>query len=247
MSVSERYKEAWESFWEDASTEQGGVFWDSEPALTAGLHLALYEPELAAPGLPVVDLGCGNGTQTRFIADRYPRVVGADLSAAAIGRARAADLAGQADYRELDATDKDQMGSLHAELGDVNVYMRGVLHQCEPVDRQSLLDAIAVLVGERGRGFVVELSERARPILEELATAPAGPPPKLGEVFSHGIAPGEVSDEAIPEYAATAGLTVLASGELPLVTTDFSPDGMRIELPSRWLVVGRASEDVRAY
>ncbi|MFF3492782.1 class I SAM-dependent methyltransferase [Streptomyces sp. NPDC002795] len=239
MSVSERYKEAWESFWEDASPEPGGVFWDSEPALTAGLHLALFEPELAAPGLPMVDLGCGNGTQTRFLADRYPRVVGADLSAAALGRAREADPAGQADYRELDATDNDQMGSLHAELGDVNVYMRGVLHQSDPTDRQLLVDAIAALVGERGRGFVVELSERARPILEALASGPAGPPPKLGEVFSHGIAPGEVSDEVVPEYMTSAGLTVLAAGELPLVTTDFSADGGRIELPSTWLVVGR--------
>lgn len=212
MSVSERYKEAWESFWEDASPEPGGVFWDSEPALTAGLHLALFEPELAAPDLPMLDLGCGNGTQTRFLADRYPRVVGADLSAAALGRAREADPAGQADYRELDATDYDQMGSLHAELGDVNVYMRGVLHQSEPTDRQLLVNAIAALVGERGRGFVVELSERARPILEELATGPTGPPPKLGEVFSHGIAPGEVSDEVVPEYVAAAGLSVLAAG-----------------------------------
>lgn len=240
MSVSERYKEAWESFWEDASPEPGGVFWDSEPALTAGLHLALFEPELTAPDLPMLDLGCGNGTQTRFLADRYPRVVGADLSAAALGRAREADPAGQADYRELDATDNNQMGSLHAELGDVNVYMRGVLHQSEPTDRQLLVDAIAALIGERGRGFVVELSERARPILEELATGPAGPPPKLGEVFSHGIAPGEVSDEVVPEYVAAAGLTVLAAGELPLVTTDFSADGGRIELPSTWLVVGRS-------
>ncbi|MGY0490825.1 class I SAM-dependent methyltransferase [Streptomyces sp. WG-D5] len=241
MSVSERYRGAWESFWEDASPEPGGVFWDSEPALAVGLHLTLFEPQLAAPGLPLVDLGCGNGTQTRFLADRYPKVVGADLSAAALDRAREADPAGQADYRELDATDKDQMGSLHAELGDANVYMRGVLHQSEPADRQLLVDAIAALVGERGRGFLVELSERARPILEEFAASPSGPPPKLGEVFSHGIAPGEVSDDAVPAYVASAGLTVLASGELPLLTTDHSPDGTRIELPATWLVVGHLS------
>ncbi|BFO17030.1 hypothetical protein SHKM778_34180 [Streptomyces sp. KM77-8] len=42
------------------------VFWDAEPALTAARHLALFEPRLTDPGLPLVDLGCGNGTQTRF-------------------------------------------------------------------------------------------------------------------------------------------------------------------------------------
>ena len=77
MSVTTRYREAWEGFWREAPDERGAVFWDSDPALTARVHLALFEPHLAAPGLPLVDLGCGNGTQTRFLADRYPRVVGA--------------------------------------------------------------------------------------------------------------------------------------------------------------------------
>jgi SAM-dependent methyltransferase len=240
MSVTERYKTAWEGFWEDASEEPGGVFWDAEPALTVGLHLALMEPQLAAAWLPVVDLGCGNGTQTRFLADRYPKVLGADLSAAALDRARDADSAGRVDFRQLDATADEQVAALCAELGDTNVYMRGVLHQSEPGDRQALVDAVAALIGERGRAFVVELSERARPILRELAGHPAGPPPKLAPIFAHGIAPGEVSDAAVPAYVAEAGLAVLASGELPLLTTEFTPDGTRIELPSRWLVVGRA-------
>ncbi|MEV3857218.1 methyltransferase domain-containing protein [Streptomyces sp. NPDC050095] len=239
MSVTERYKEAWESFWEDAPDEPGSVFWDAEPALTVGLHLALLEPRLTDVGLPFVDLGCGNGTQTRFLADRYPKVVGADLSAAALDRARRAEGAERSDYRQLDATDKGQVAALHGELGDANVYVRGVLHQSETVDRQPLVDAVAALIGERGRAFVVELSERARPVLLGLAQHPAGPPPKLAPVFAHGIAPGEVSDAAVPEYVAAAGLRVLASGELPLITTEFAADGNRIELPSRWLVVGR--------
>ncbi|MBO1331124.1 class I SAM-dependent methyltransferase [Streptomyces sp. VRA16 Mangrove soil] len=242
MSVTERYKEAWESFWRDAPQEPGSVFWDAEPALTVGLHLALFEPELTAAGLPFVDLGCGNGTQTRFLAGRCRKVVGVDLSAAALDRARDADLAEQAEYRQLDATDARQVRALHAELGDVNVYVRGVLHQSEPADRQAMVDEIAVLVGERGRAFVVELSERARPILFDLAKDPAGPPPKLAPVLTHGIAPAEVSDAAVRRYVAEAGLMVFAAGELPLITTEYASDGTRIELPSHWLVVGHAPE-----
>ncbi|MFJ9038279.1 class I SAM-dependent methyltransferase [Streptomyces sp. NPDC102406] len=241
MSVTERYKAAWEGFWKDAPEEPGSVFWDAEPALTVGPHLALFEARLTAAGLPLVDLGCGNGTQTRFLADRFPRVIGADLSAAALDRARDADPAEQAQYRQLDATAADQVQALHAELGDANVYMRGVLHQSEPDDRQPLVDAVAALVGERGRAFVVEPSERARPLLRDLARHPAGPPPKLAPVFAHGLAPGEVPDAAVPEYVRRAGLTVLDSGELPLLTTEFTPDGSRIELPSRWMVLGRVA------
>lgn len=239
MSVTSRYREAWESFWREASDEPGAVFWDAEPALAVGPQLALFEPHLITPGLPLVDLGCGNGTQTRFLAARFPHVIGADLAAAALDHARYADPAGQATYRLLDAAEKSEVETLHAELGDVNLYMRGVLHQCEPDDRQPLVDGIAALVGERGRAFLVELSEAARPVLGGLAQGPAGPPPKLAPIFRHGIAPGEVKDDAVPAYLAAAGLTIVASGELPLMTTEFAADGTRIALPSKWLMAGR--------
>ncbi|MEU8988039.1 class I SAM-dependent methyltransferase [Streptomyces sp. NPDC048558] len=239
MSVTSRYRQAWEGFWREASGEQGAVFWDAEPALTAGRHLALFEAHLTDPGLPMVDLGCGNGTQTRFLAERFPRVVGVELSAAALDHARQADPAGQATYRLFDAVEKAEAETLHAELGDANIYMRGVLHQAEPDDRQLMVNGIATLVGERGRAFLVELSESAKPVLMGLAQSPSGPPPKLAPIFRHGIAPGEVADAAVPEYLHAAGLSVLASGELPLVTTEYGPDGARIELPSTWVVAGR--------
>ncbi|MFE9022590.1 class I SAM-dependent methyltransferase [Streptomyces sp. NPDC007808] len=241
MSVTSRYREAWEGFWSEAPDEQGAVFWDAEPALTVGRHLALFETHLTDPGLPMVDLGCGNGTLTRFLADRFPRVVGVDLADAALRHARTCDPAGQATYRLFDAVDKTEAETLHAELGDVNVYMRGVLHQAEPDDRQPMTNGIATLVGERGRAFLVELSASAKPVLRGLAQSPAGPPAKLAPIFRHGIAPGEVADAAIPEYLRAAGLSVLASGEMPLVTTEYRPDGTRIELPSMWMVAGRTA------
>jgi hypothetical protein len=43
----------------------------------------------------------------------------------------------------------------------------------------------------------------------------------------------------VPRYLRTAGLTVLASGELPLITAEFAPDGSRIEPPSKWFVTAR--------
>jgi SAM-dependent methyltransferase len=239
MSVTSRYREAWEGFWREAPAEAGSVFWDADPAVTAARHLAFFEPRLVDPGLPLIDLGCGNGTQTRFLADRFPHVIGTDLAAAALDHARHADPAGQATYRRLDAAEKGAAEGLHSELGDTNVYMRGVLHQCDPDDRQPLVDGIAALLGDRGRAFLVELSEAARPVLGALAQSPDGPPPKLAPIFRHGIAPGEVADDAVPVYLGAAGLTVLASGDLPLTTTEFLPDGTRIELPSKWFLTGR--------
>ncbi|MEV7026642.1 SAM-dependent methyltransferase, partial [Kitasatospora sp. NPDC093558] len=61
---------------------------------------------------------------------------------------------------------------------------------------------------------------------------------KLRPVFAHGLAPAEVADATFTELFHTAGLAVLASGDLPLSTTETTADGSPIELPARWLVVG---------
>ncbi|MER5352127.1 class I SAM-dependent methyltransferase [Kitasatospora sp. NPDC002551] len=240
MSVTNRYREAWEGFWREAPESQGSVIWDAGPALTAARHLALFEPYLADPALPLVDLGCGNGTQTRFLAGRFARVLGADLSAAAVALARRCDPAELASYVQLDATDPAAVRALHERLGDANVYVRGVIHQSEPADRRPVAEAVATLLGAHGRAFLVELSEAAKHVLGGLARDPAGPPPKLRPVFSHGLAPAELPDAAFGELLPTAGLAVLASGELPLSTTEFTPAGERIELPAHWVAVAPA-------
>ncbi|MGW1179106.1 class I SAM-dependent methyltransferase [Kitasatospora sp. NPDC002543] len=238
MSVTSRYLDAWEGFWRDAPEAPGSVIWDAEPAFSAEHHLTLFRPHLADPALPLVDLGCGNGTQTRFLAERFPVVLGVDLSAAAVDLARRCDPAGRAEFTRLDATDAEAVRALWHRLGDANVYVRGVIHQSEPADRPRVVEAIRILLGARGRAFVFELSEAAKGVLGELVRDPAGPPPKLRPVFSHGLAPAEVADAAFPGLFHAAGLDVLATGELPLATTESTPDGEPIELPAHWLVAG---------
>ncbi|GLF99835.1 class I SAM-dependent methyltransferase [Streptomyces yaizuensis] len=245
MSVTDGYMHAWEGFWSEVSGARGEVFWDTEPELTVALHLALFEPHVDDHRLTLVDIGCGNGTQTLFLADRFPGVLGVDLSAAAIAlalRRERPEPLGEIRFRQLDAVDSAGIARLRAETGDCNVYVRGVLHQAEPQDRQALADAIAVLVGTRGRAFVVEPAEAAGRRLAELAAAPAGPPPKLQPVLRHCVAPRTMSDDEPTALFAAASLPVLAEGELPLTTTEYEPDGSRIALPSKWLVLGRRPE-----
>ncbi|KAF4406437.1 MULTISPECIES: class I SAM-dependent methyltransferase [Streptomyces] len=241
MSVSNRYRNAWESFWREAPEGPGGVFWDAGPELVAARHLPLFAPHFPR-GLPLIDVGCGNGTQTRFLAGHLGRTTGVDLSAAAVGRARRATpdtSGGRLVYEQLDVVDEEATRELHDRLGDANVYLRGVLHQSEPADRGPLLAAVATLVGEHGRAFLTEPSAAAGPLLTGLASAPGGPPPKLRPVLDHGIAPAEVADEAVPELVRQAGLTVLDDGVVDLNTAEYRTDGSRIVLPSLWLVVGR--------
>ncbi|MDX2705600.1 class I SAM-dependent methyltransferase [Streptomyces sp. PA03-6a] len=239
MDVTGTNLQAWEGFWRDAPGEPGAVFWDAEAEVTAAAHLPFLEAYFD-PSLPVVDLGCGNGTQTRFLAKHYGRAVGVDLAAAAIGHARHQDPGGVAEYRQLDAADPKAVRRLSEELGEANVYMRGVLHQCLPEERAPLVQGIAVLTGGRGRAFADELAASAKDVLAGFAQGPGGPPAKLAAVFSHGIAPAAMPDETVPELFRAAGMEVLARGEAALVTTERRADGTRLEVPTNWLVAGGA-------
>src|SRR3954465_15323378 len=104
MSVSERYREAWESYWRGTSDAPGEAIWDADPSLSAARDVDLLAPH-ADLALPILDLGCGNGPQTRYLATRFGRALGVDLSHAAVAHARRADTAGAPQVRQLSLPD----------------------------------------------------------------------------------------------------------------------------------------------
>lgn len=240
MTVSDRYRTSWDGFWEQSSGEPGEPFWDADPALTAALDLPRLTP-YADPALPIADLGCGNGTQTRYLATRFPRAVGVDLSAAAVAHARRADPAGTAAYEQLNLADADQAQAraLHARLGDTHVYMRAVLHQSDPEDRPAVAAAVAALVGARGRALVLEPTGDAKRVIAAIAEQPGGPSPKLRRVKEHDLRPGEVAEGEVAALLRAAGLTVLEEGPTTLAMSENRADGSPVELPALWFVAGR--------
>lgn len=241
MNVSEDYRNAWESYWQATSDAPGEAIWDSDPSLTAVPHSELLLPH-ADSGRTIVDLGCGNGTQTRYLATRFARAVGVDLSHAAIEHARRAGdgAAGAFEFQQLDLTDTAAVGALHARLGDSHVYMRAVIHQSEPHARAAVAAAVAGIIGGQGRAFVVELTAESREVLRRAAGGPEGPPPKLRRVFEHGLKPADAEDAEIPQLLREAGLTILADGDTTLPQTEHMADGSRIDLPARWFVLARS-------
>lgn len=236
MNVSDNYRNAWESYWQKTSDEPGDAIWDAGAELTAVPHTELLLPHADA-SLPVVDLGCGNGTQTRYLATRFARAVGVDLSHAAIEHARRIGEGDGVEFRQLDLTDTEAVRALHERLGDSNVYMRAVIHQSEPQARAAVAAAVATLTGSRGRAFVVELTSGSRDVLQRAAQGPGGPGPKLRRVFEHGLKPADAPDEEIPRLLRAAGLEVLAEGDTALAQTEYLPDGSLLQLPAHWFVL----------
>ncbi|MBJ7904042.1 methyltransferase domain-containing protein [Streptomyces sp. DSM 110735] len=236
MNVSDNYRSNWESYWEETPDEGGSAIWDADPSLSAGPHSELLLPHADSDRV-IVDLGCGNGTQTRYLATRFARAVGVDLSHAAVDHARRAAKDNAVEFEQLDLTDAEAVRDLHARLGDSNVYMRAVIHQSEPEARPAVAAAVAELIGSAGRAFVVELTSESREVLQRAAGGPDGPPPKLRRVFQHRLKPADAPDEEIPRLLGEAGLEILATGETVLPQTEHFPDGTRIDLPARWFVL----------
>ncbi|WP_405718430.1 methyltransferase domain-containing protein [Streptomyces sp. NBC_00046] len=239
MDVSQHYREAWEGFWSATSDMPGEVIWDSDPSLTSVPDTELLLPH-ADTSLPVADLGCGNGTQTRYLATRFARAIGVDLAHAAIAHARRADSAGVAEFAQLDLVDAEAVAALHKRIGDTNVYMRAVIHQSEPEARPAVAGAVAALLGERGRAFVVEPTPASKDVLQLVAQGPDGPPEKLRRVLAHGLKPASATEEEVRRLLQEAGLAMLAEGTTALAQTEYLPDGTRVGLPSRWFVLAPA-------
>ncbi|MFF2012154.1 methyltransferase domain-containing protein [Streptomyces sp. NPDC058195] len=238
MNVSPRYREAWEGYWTATSDTPGEAIWDADPSVTAVPDSERLLP-YADPTLPVVDLGCGNGTQTRCLATRFVRAIGVDLSHAAVAHARRADPGNTAEFAQLDLVDAVAVAGLHERIGDAHVYLRAVIHQSEPEARPAVAAAVATLVGERGRAFVTEPTPASKDVLRQVAQAPDGPPEKLRRVLEHGLRPAEATEEEVRRLLRETGLTLLDEGAGTLAQTAYLPGGSRVELPARWFVLGR--------
>ncbi|HEY5833893.1 class I SAM-dependent methyltransferase [Streptomyces sp.] len=232
---------AWDAFWSTLPAEPGAALWDSSPRLTAARHLPLFRDH-ADPLLPLVDIGCGSGRQTQWLARHFRRVVGLDIAEAAVELAAASHAAPNVAYRCADLLDQDTAAALRAEFGDVNVYMRGVLHQLAPDDRTRMLTTIKLLLGESGVLFAQELTERTGWYVAELLAGGARLPKTAGLAahFDFGACVAPTHDGRLRLLFEGNGFDIVADGDIPLHTTERTSDGRPLELPTRY-IVARAS------
>jgi SAM-dependent methyltransferase len=210
------YGGLWNDYWQDAhSTEsENDVLWDvaDDDELDAAVDKMV--PHLDS-SLPVLDLGCGNGRRARFLASRFDRVVGVDVSPAAIDLAReqSTDVA-NVSYRVLDVTDPNAVQSFCAEIGPMNVYMRTVFHVIHPKDRPNFIASLAALVADRGLVYQLETDGRALDyFLGHPEDSPTGLPKLMHRVVEHGIIPHGFGADDCDRWYGGSGWSVIESGE----------------------------------
>ena len=223
----------WERWWAGIGGTPGEIVWDAD----AGDLAADLEHFAASFGqrLPVVDFGCGDGRQTRFLGRHFATVLGVDISPAAIGRARAADNPPNVSYRVLDARDPGEAARLHRELGDVNVYVRGVLQALPPAARPRAVESLAGLLGATGTLFAKELPPQASSYFTALIQR-HGLSPALNRVIRL-IPPGQISESELVALFPAELFDMISTGTSHMHTVNTLPDGEVITVPAIWALV----------
>ncbi len=237
MISANRYLKSWEGFWSTLSGTPGEIFWDADPAHAAQQDLALFQGSID-PQFPLIDLGCGNGTQTRFLADHFAKVIGTEIAPAAVEIARTKNAAHNISYRVLDVLSPDDAQALHEEIGDANLYMRAVLHQLSPADHATAIQSIERLLGRKGVLFLVELSSAAEPYFAQLIKQ-YGPPPGLARVFQHQITPGMVNENDLEVLFPPDRFTLLRTGQSHIHTVHTLPTGEVVKVPAFYAILRR--------
>ena len=235
-----RYFSSWESYWRAISGAPGEVFWDADPAQAAQQDFPRFASFCDAR-LPLLDVGCGNGTQTHFLAQHWGSVIGVDISPAALAIARATNAAANIGYRVLDLLSAADVDQFHADIGDVNIYMRTVLHQLAAQDQPVAARGVEQLLGATGTLYLIELSAVAEAYFGELIKK-YGLPPGLARVFEHHITPGLLHEQQLATLFPSERFIVLNEGESAIQTTYLIPEGEYARVPAFYRVLRRRAE-----
>lgn len=236
--------EAWEQYWRGVQrTGAGGdVLWDA--AHEAELELCLHKAALHADRtLRWVDMGCGNGRFTRALGAEFGASLGLDLSAAAIERARLESAGAPVTYRCLDVTSPGWAKPLHDELGDVNVFTRGVLHILSHREKVALVENLRELLGQRGTLLLLETAFEGSPLdyLEFLGARDGALPGPLAHAIRSGIPkPGRFSQPELARYFTASAFRVLESGPTPIFAVGMRPGSELETIPGFYALVRKA-------
>ena len=212
---------AWNRFWSsiERTGPDGQVLWDAASREELDGVLARVDAHMDRT-LPLVDLGCGNGRYARALASRFPRVVGVDVSPSAVARAQE-ESRGTAtvSFRTLDVAAPGAVRALAQELGEANVFMRGVFHVFDASQRATAVANLRELVGTRGVIYCAETNYTGDPLDQLVAqgATPTGMPDPLRRCIAAGIRPPSHFGEAqLREFFPASSWEVLEHGPVTM-------------------------------
>lgn len=228
---------AWAGYWERITNTgaDGDVLWDAGGDHEFNSYLPLLLRTLN-PALPVVDVGSGHGSFTRLLAAHFPRAIGVDVAPGATARALALAepmTVPAVDFRTVDCTVAGAGDQLAAELGEANVFVRGVFHVLDPVSRAALAANLHSLVGATGRVFLIETNYRGDSLgyISRLGATPGRIPRPLKLAIEGLPKPGHFGPGERKAAFDDAAWTVLEDGAVTIDAVAMREKGQPEQIP----------------
>ena len=233
---------AWNKYWDGIrrTGPEGEVLWDAADEGELGDVCARVVARMDT-GLPMVDLGCGNGRFSRLFAAHFPKVVGLDVSPSAIERAKEESRGlANVSFRALDASAAGAGKALAQELGEVNVFMRGVFHVFDPEQRRNAVTSLQAMAGKRGAVYCAETNYEGDPLdqlVAQGATATSMPEP-LRKCIAAGIKPPRhFGEREVRELFPGERWEILEGGPITMRGVPLTSKGETEPIPSYYAVL----------
>jgi len=231
-SSSGNYQTNWDQYYQRTyRLQKKKALWDVNSALAVEDDFRLFSPYFDS-AMPIIDLGCGTGTQSVFLAKHYPKVLGVDVAAEAITVAKANIDEANIEFDTLDVTDFKKAEQIHQVYGDTNLYMRGVLHQILEEDLPSFRQTIKTLMGKNGKMYCIEVSDQIRTYFDKSEGNFSRLPKRMQQVFISNLPPKGLSIDRINTYFPAEEFDVKTSGDTKLNTNIQFSDQEPIFIPA---------------
>ena len=228
----------WEQFWHSLNGKGWEALWDVEAERAVGQEFQVFSSSLDK-SLPLVDLGCGTGIQTQFLSLHYPKVIGLDISSTAIQIAQENNNAPNLSYLIFNALNQDDARKLKEKYGDMNVYLRGVLHFIPHEYRKAFLATVQLLLGQKGKLYIIETLPEIRAYILSLASSFSKLPLRIKLALKSNLPPLGVKPAEIETYFKEAGFNILHQSTAKMATNLEIAGKDTIFLPGFQMIIGR--------
>ena len=236
--MNTEYGKNWDEFYKKTYFERKSkALWDVNSENSVQMDLPYFR-KYFNNNLPVMDVGCGTGEQTAFLAKIYPKVIAVDAAKSAIEFATEHNVIDNVVWQVLDITNSEQCARIHSEFGDLNIYMRGVMHQIEMNEIDYMIGNLRDLMGISGKLYFVEVKDKIREYFKSLDNSFLSLPEQMLEVFVSNLPPRGLSTELINEYFNDSIFEILDKGDCTLRTNLKLPNGKPLEIPAVYGVIG---------
>lgn len=180
------YKSNWEGYYKTMAEELSQIPWDVSPDKASKLDLEIIINSFDE-SLPLVDIGCGIGTQAAFLKSFFDTVIGTDVSEEAIKIANQNYRQKGLEFSYLDILNIDEIKAFSVNHSPCNLYMRGMLQQILQIDRGKFTEAIKILLQSNGKLYFTELSTDAGVFFLDLKRKLGQFPPQLQRVLTEKV------------------------------------------------------------